>query len=235
MEMSTTVIFELKSNWSRLVHRIHTLGVTRHVYLNQVANFTEKRIYPRQFPSYREDSSQSLDGTHLWKMNNWDQGWIVINRAKQKAAFLFSSKAGNVFHRIEVDAESHWDCLECLLKVFILKELPSAKDVPLFKKLTNTHSPTSDFRAISQLICQAVENKQRMKYTMPTGGGLITRTQCSSHFSKQHESISIESDNGKLIIDPSQVKHVNLTRNNRGFMGTLYNTQGTPQFILESY
>jgi len=171
--------YELKSTWTRLIHRIHTLGVTQQTYLNKVAGLAEKRVYPRQVPSHLEDSSSSLDGSHLWRMNNWQKGWVVLDQENKKASFLFSSKSGELFHKIDMIEVAHWDCLECLLMVFIKKKVcgPDRIATPAFR--INKRAVFQSCGSVMDVLGKAIEDRTPVNWTIPVGGGVVMRKQKS--------------------------------------------------------
>lgn len=227
-------IFELKSSWSRIIHRIHTLGVTRQAYFNTVSGFAERRVYPRQLPSHNEKASTSLDGTHLWRMENWGQGWVKVDRYEKKATFIFSSRGGGVFHKIDILDENHWDCLNCLIQVFIKKELKTSTELPLQALPMKQQGGSGILRGITPLLAKTAEEGQSIKTTMVVGGGLVHRIQKIEAMRSHHNRFAIKSESGQLIIDTSQVKHVDVSRSKNKFMSTLYNTNGVPQLIIEA-
>jgi len=101
-------IYELQAVWPRLIHRFHTLGPTQHVYVNSIGGIMERRVYPRQVPSIKEDTCSSIDGAHTWNIDNWKKGWAKVKPDQGKGSFLFASHNKNVFHKIELLPESKW-------------------------------------------------------------------------------------------------------------------------------
>jgi len=56
----------LKPTWSRLLHRMHTLGTIRHQYHNALASVTSEGEYPRLIATPNEDKSTAINGNHQW-------------------------------------------------------------------------------------------------------------------------------------------------------------------------
>jgi len=228
-------IHELSAVWPRLIDRFHTLGTTQQTYLNSVGGIIEKRVYPRQVPTLKEDMCTSIDGAQAWQTANWKKGWAKIKETEERGSFLFASNTGSVFHKIELLPESKWNCFECILKVF------SHRKVDLFKGLNklNSHekskSPASKHAPVLlRMLDNAMDRNQHIQLTMPTSGGLIIRKTQFDSLTLRSNILSAFSDKSRVIIDLSKVQHLEVNRSTNKAMSTLYNQHGIPQLIIET-
>ena len=226
-------IYSLKSTWARQIHRFHTLGNSQLIYRNDSVGITESKTYSRHISDINEHSSNSLLGDTLWKVDNWSEGWAVVNESKKIASLNFRSRNGDLFHRIQLNESSQWDCFECLLKLF-------AKPCNVFDFFSRSFaSPRSQGskNSCSQLIktlTDTIEKEKTIRCTLPTSGGIITRNYLIKKILIDSNIITLTNHESKILIDTNQVDHVGLTRSKHSLLGTLHGSSGTPKLMIEA-
>jgi len=194
----------------------------------------ERRIYPRQVPSHVEDTCFSMDGTHLWRMDNWKKGWAIVDRVNQKASFIFSSNSDELFHRIDLIDRKGWDCFDCLLRIFMGKELHAPTSIPLPALRLSKGRGFDSLHGIMGAIGKLIESEGIVKCTIPVSGGLVIRKHKLKKMKIRSGCLSLDTEQSRLLIDSSRVGHVDVSRKANSFLGTFYNVSGLPQLILEA-
>lgn len=226
-------IYELNAIWSRLIHRFHTLGTTQQTYINSIGGITEKRIYPHHIPSSKEHKSTSIDGAQVWQTRNWKKGWVKIKESEETGSFHFASNTGSIFHKIELLPESEWECFQCILKISHCKKVESLQ--ALNTKIQQQESKPSQYsQAVLNTLDYAASGDKRIRFMMPTSGGLVNRSIALETLSLRDNIISAKSRKSRIAIDMSKVSHVDVNRRSDKILTILSNKNGTPQFIIET-
>lgn len=226
-------IYQLKSSWTRLIHRVHHLGATRQYYGNAMANLSETSVYPRHYPSKDEEISSSLDGGQLWSTSNWLKGWAVVSEEGASAQLIFQSKRGDVFHTIDLLPDSSWDCFECLLKLFAKRLKNGERELPEGQR-GNVEIREHGLQQALEFFAPSLERPSLVNYTLLTSGGLIRRSHGAGELVCKGSTVTLESEHTKLTLDTRVVDRISVSRKNSKRVGMLYNAQGAPQLIVEA-
>lgn len=229
--MSTSA---LTPTWSRIIHRLSTLGVVEAGYSNSIATFTEIGTYPRHITTASETSSQSIDRSTHWNFLNWQQGWIQRRRVHHavESELLFSSYKNSVFHRLRLIETSPNDCLNCLLQLFA-----SSEEI----QPALPHSPVRErgphWRQIGHLLERSIEASKKtakLDLTLYTEGGLIHKTVHSTELFEQDGSFTLsDQKSNSLRVHTGAITHLQTKHLGSNLQTTLFNANSTPLAVLK--
>lgn len=221
----------LAPSWSRIIHRLHSLGCVKSSYINSIGSLTEIGRYPQHIPSYSESESQSIDGSTFWNFLNWYQGWIVKpTDTTEGSMFSFSSINNQVFHKLSLMESHHDECLDCLLRLFAttLVEREPSPQVKRPNRPASTH-------AVANILEQALNNnKQPLKLDFITEGGFISKSLFVENLKVRGSQLLLEfRQKSALAINVAAISHVQRQRMSNTVQTTFYNARNSPQLSLQ--
>jgi hypothetical protein len=223
----------LSPSWARIIHRLSALGVVETRSSNDIASLSEVGAYPRHIISAGEDSSQTVDGSAQWNYLNWRQGWIQRRRMHHAVEnqFFFSSNKNTVFHQLRFLQTKPNDCLNCLLQLFTSnEEIQPSTPISVPSTLGN------HWRKLSHILERALESElsNRVKFTLHTEGGLIKKSIRAIKLSETNGSFTLsDGEKNSLQIHSGNITHLQSEHLGDQIQTTLYNSQFTPQAILQ--
>lgn len=221
----------LSPHWSRIVHRLHSLGCVKSTYINSIGSLTEVGRYSRHIPSHSEHKSESVDGSTFWNFLNWYQGWVEKAEAGPAVPiFSFSSTSRRVFHQLSLMEPHHDECLDCLLRLFATAEGERERE-PQVKR---PRIPASA-HTVANILERALNHKEKsLKLDFITEGGLISKALKVENLRVKGRQLLIDfSKKAELALDTAAISHVHRQRIRGVEHTTFYNGSNSPQLSLQ--
>lgn len=226
----------LKPTWSRLLHRMHTLGTIRHQYHNTLASVSSEGEYPRLIATPKEDKSTAINGNHQWTFENWKQVTVRVAAEYQRADFLFTSNDEELFHEINLTAKSQWNCFECMLKIFKNASVESSP-----QSLTPQSEAASTFNKINHNITQVAKavNREIIRgkkviCSIPLAGTSMLKDLEFKSLMTQFGTAALKKQHSQLTLNPQTVSHHEIIQRPNKFITTLFNAEAKPLLRIRS-
>lgn len=233
--MTTTHI--LKPTWSRLLHRMHTLGTIRHKYHNALASISAEGVYPRLLTTPREDQSIAINGNHYYFFENWKQVTVRVVAENSQADFLFTSEAGEIFHEISLTAKSQWDCFECMLKIFektSVETLTNTSHHPVIETVSTYTKINSNIAQVAKAVNREIIRGKRVLCSLPLAGTSALKDLEFKSLMTQFGTVALKKQNGKLVINSQVVSHHEIVQRSNKFLTTLFDSNENPLLEIQS-
>lgn len=225
----------LKPTWSRLLHRMHTLGTIQHRYHNGIASISAEGEYPRLLTTSRENKSIAINGHQEWQFDNWKQVSVRIAAEYHQAHFRFTSEQGEVFHEISLTAQSQWECFECLIKLFSessVETLPTMSHAP--QKAPTFSKVNTNITEVAKAVNREIIRGRKVICSIPlAGSSRLTDLEFKSLMT-QFGTAALKKQYGKLSINPQAVSHYETIQRPNKFITTLYNSEELPLLQVKS-
>ena len=233
-EYSHTYI--LKPTWSRVMHRMHTLGNVVQHFQNSIASISTECDYPRLIASALENSSSTLDGSQIWKLETWQKGIVKVNAKLQQAQFSFTSETGETFHTITLTPKSHWECFECIVRLFESSCIKHTFDTQLATtQPAKNYTVNKHIAKVAKSVNREIIQGKKILCTLPLAGG------SSSIFNLEAKSlmtqfgrITLKKNNAHLQLDPTKVAGIEITKNVNKFSTIIFNIKSEPMLHLQA-
>jgi hypothetical protein len=215
---------------------MHTLGNIQHNYHNDIASITAEGVYPRLVTNPNEDKSIAINGNHQWLFENWQQVTVNVLSEYQQANFLFNSKEGELFHEINLTGKSHWDCFECMLRIFENTSTESIALSPSLKK-----QPVSRIGEINRHITQVakVVNREIIRgkkviCSIPLAGTSVLKDLEFKSLMTQFGTAILKKQHSRLTLNAQAVSYHEIERGHGKFITTLFNAEAQPLLSIQS-
>ncbi|MGJ8657065.1 MAG: hypothetical protein ACSHX6_11500 [Akkermansiaceae bacterium] len=228
----------LKPTWSRLLHRMHTLGTIQHRYHNAIASVSSQGEYPRLLTTPREDRSIAINGNHQWLFENWKQVTVQVAAEYHQANFRFTSESGELFHEISLTAKSQWDCFECMLKLFENESgtietppqhLTSQQDSPnALNKINN------NITQVAKAVNREIIRGKKVICSLPLAGTSILKDLEFKSLMTQFGTAALKKQQSKLTLNPLAVSHHKIIQSPSKFFTTLFDVNNNPLLSIKS-
>ena len=232
-----TSVHVLKPTWSRLLHRMHTLGNIKHRYSNAIASVSAEGEYPRLITTPNEDKSIAINGYHQWRFENWKQVTIHVASEYKRADFLFTSNNGEVFHEVNLTAKSQWDCFECLLKLFEntdLTESPAPEITPKLEPSSTISKINHNIAQVAKSVNREIIRGRKVICSIPLAGTSILKELEFKSLMTQFGTVALKKHHGKLALNPKAVSYHEIIQRPNTFITTLFNKEAKPLLRIQS-
>ncbi len=235
-EKTTIITHVLKPNWSRLLHRMHTIGNIQHTYHNDIASINSEGIYPMLLPNAVEGKSIAIDGNHQWLFENWQHVTVNVVPDYKQAHFQFTANDGEVFHQIRLTGKSQWDCFECLMKIFIKNRGVSTSKIPipLVKSRSALNKVNRNITQVAKAVNREIIRGKKVICSLPLAGTSILKDLEFKSLMTQFGTAMLKKQDSRLILNPDAVHHHEIFQNRNEFVTTLFNANSQPLLSIRS-
>lgn len=223
---------ELLPQWSRIIHRLHSLGKMRIEYSNRIANLSQLGYYPRYIPSSSEDKSKSIDGSVMWNFLNWEQGFV--KQENEELSLEFKSRGLYTFHKLNVVGDTDTECLSCLLKLFgcegqLARELP-----PVIASQKANHRMKHGLACLLEKCVDKKYYQHGVGVGLFTEGGVISKHLHFKEISCRDGFVNLKADRGyELSVAQAEIEEVKTVRTSAGIESTVMNERGMPLIVVK--
>jgi|TARA_B110000914_G_C15393310_1_gene413573 hypothetical protein len=234
MQAGYTHTHILKPTWSRVMHRMHTIGNVVQHFQNSLASITSEGDYPRLITSAAEDCTSTLDGSQLWQLDTWQQGIVKVNAKLHQAQFSFSSASGEIFHTITLTPRSQWHCFECLLKLFESSRIEHAIENEPAQSAEN-YAVNQDIAHVAKAVNREIIQGKKIicSARLADGSSSIANLETKSLMT-QFGRIALKNGNAQLQIAPTKVADIEIKKRSNKFITSLYDSKFQPMLQLEA-
>ena len=240
MTSSKTIITNhtLKPTWSRLLHRMHTLGTIQHRYHNSLASISSLGEYPRSLTTPKEENSIAINGNHEWLFENWKQVSVRVAAKYHQADFLFTSEDGELFHEISLTSQSQWSCFECMLKLFEdemsrSEEVSTTKSSPV-APLTAYNKINSHITQVAKSVNREISRGKKVICSMPLAGKSMLKDLEFKSLMTQFGTAALKRYHSKLTLNPLSVSCHEIIKKHNSMLSTLLDSKGNPLLQIRS-
>ncbi len=225
----------LKPTWSRMMHRLHTIGNVVQHFQNSLATISTEGDYPRLIPTATEDRASTLDGSQPWRLETWQKGVVKVNAELRQAQFSFTSTSGEVFHTITLTPKSHWDCFECILKLFESSRIKHTIDNESSLHSAKNFIINQQIAEVAKAVNREIIQGKKIICTLPlTGGSSSICNLEAKSLMTQFGRIALKEGNAHLQLDSTKVADVEIEKCSNKFSAKLFNIKSKPMVYLEA-
>ncbi|MFC4993465.1 hypothetical protein [Rubritalea tangerina] len=224
----------LNPSWSRIVHRLHSLGVVEARYTNAIAQITEVGKYPRHITSSLEDKSESIDGSTLWNFLNWQHGWVTQPKSPLGLGteFAFLSSKHALFHSIRLLENQQDDCLRCLLQLFARAEPNHTKEKA--SPQATPPIPVQSLAHICELTLNRANQKSGFSIDLFTEGGIVSKRLKAADLTLNPDRVTLHCyHNTQIDLHPHSISYHQSIKRGSELHTTFYNPNHLPQACLK--
>ncbi len=226
----------LKPTWSRLLHRMHTLGSIRHQYHNTPASVSSEGEYPRLIATSNEKKSTAINGNHQWIFENWKQVTVRVAAQYQRADFLFTSNDGELFHEINLTAKSQWDCFECMLKIFVNASIESTPQIltPQLEMASKLNRINDNITQVAKAVNREIIRGKKVICSIPLAGTSMLKNLEFKSLMTQFGTAALKKQHSQLTLNPRTVSYHEIIQRRNKFITTLFNAEAKPLLRIQS-
>jgi hypothetical protein len=231
-----TITYDLKPKWSRLLHRMHTLGSIQHNYYNDIASISAEGVYPMLIPSPKEDKSIAINGSQQWRFENWQNVTVRIVPEYKQAQFHFTSNEGEIFHEINLTGKSQWGCFECLMKIFIdsTEEIPASRTIPELPVRSALSKMNNNIIQVAKAVNREIIRGKKVICSIPLAGSSILKDLEFKSLMTQFGTAVFKKQDTRLRLNTDSVHHYQIVQNRNEFLTTLFNAKSKPLLLIRS-